>query len=96
MKYLMYNINGLKREIDSDSLVEKCRKNQKNFTQNRKLHTKDLVLFTLNNRGKTLKMELCDYIKEFNLEVLSLSILSFISLGFCFSSRVFFICTLDF
>lgn len=36
MKYLMYNINELKRRIDSDSLAEKCRKNQKDFTRNRK------------------------------------------------------------
>ena len=71
MKYLMYNINALKRKIDSDSLVEKCRKNQKDFTRNRKLQPKDLVLFTLNNRGKTLKMELYDYIKEFNIEEVS-------------------------
>lgn len=71
MKYLMYNINELKRKIDSDSLVEKCRKNQKDFTRNRKLQPKDLVLFTLNNRGKTLKMELYDYIKEFNIEEVS-------------------------
>ena len=64
----MYNMNELKRKINSDSLVEKCRKNKKDFTRNRKLQAKDLILFTLNNRGKTLKMELYDYIKEFNLE----------------------------
>lgn len=71
MKYLMYNMNELKIKINSDSLVEKCRKNKKDFTRNRKLQAKDLILFTLNNRGKTLKMELYDYIKEFNLEEVS-------------------------
>lgn len=71
MKYLMYNINELKRKIDSKNLVEKCRKNQKDFTRNRKIQPQDLILFTLNNRGKTLKMELYDFIKEFNLEEVS-------------------------
>ncbi len=71
MKYLMYNISELKRKIDSDSIREKCRVKQKDFTRNRKLQPKDLILFTLNNRGKTLKMELYDYITEFNLENVS-------------------------
>ena len=71
MKYLMYNINELKKKIDSYSIIEKCRKNQKDFTRKRKLQPKDLILFTLNNRGKTLKMELYDFINEFNLDEVS-------------------------
>lgn len=71
MKYLKYNINELRKKINSDSIVEKCRKNKKDFSRKRKLNPKDLILFTINNRGKTLKMELYDFIQEYNLEDVS-------------------------
>lgn len=37
----MYNINKLKKEINDNSINERCRKNEKNFTRNRKLTPKD-------------------------------------------------------
>lgn len=58
MKYLRYNINETKERIYNDKLENKCRKNQKDFTRKRKLTARDLLLYTINNRGKTTKMYL--------------------------------------
>ena len=71
MKYKMYNINRLKKEIDSDSIYGQCRKNEKYFTRNRKLTPRDLIYYTINNRGKTTKMELYDFIEQFELKKVS-------------------------
>ena len=71
MKYIKYNIIKAKESIDSEELNVRCRKNAKDFTRNRKLTPKDLILYTLNNRGKTTKMELYDFIKEYDLKSVS-------------------------
>lgn len=71
MKYKIYNINKLKKEIDDNSINEKCRKNEKDFTRNRKLTPKDLIYYSINNRGKTTKMELYDFIEQYNYENVS-------------------------
>lgn len=67
----MYNINELKKEIDSDNIYEKCRKRDKDFTRNRKLTPRDLIYYSINNRGKTMKMELYDFIEQYNLNEVS-------------------------
>lgn len=64
MKYLEYNINKLEESIESDNINLKCRKKPTDFTRKRKLTPNNLILYTLNNRGKTTKMELYDFIKE--------------------------------
>ena len=61
----MYNIIKIKESIDCDNLNYRCRKREKDFSRNRKLTPKDLILYTLNNRGKTTKMELYDFIQEY-------------------------------
>lgn len=71
MKYKVYNINKLKEEINDDSIYDKCRKNEKDFTRNRKLTPKDLIYYSINNRGKTTKMELYDFIEQYNYENVS-------------------------
>ena len=71
MKYLYYNIDGMIKEIDNEKLNVICRKNERHFIRNRKLNPKDLILFTINNRGKTMKMELYDFIQEYNIEEVS-------------------------
>lgn len=71
MNYLMYNVIRFKESIDCDSLNNRCRKRKKDFSRNRKLTPKDLILYTLNNRGKTTKMELYDYIQEYNIDEVS-------------------------
>ncbi len=71
MKYKSYNISKLKKEIKDENIYVLCRKNDKDFTRNRKITPKDLIHYTLNNRGKTTKMELYDFIEEFDLEKVS-------------------------
>lgn len=71
MNYVMYNIIKFKESIDCDNLNNRCKKREKDFSRNRKLTPKDLILYTLNNRGKTTKMELYDFIQEYNIEEVS-------------------------
>lgn len=75
MKYKMYNINRLKEKIDSNNIYSRCRKKNKDFIRNRKLTPKDLIYYSINNRGKTMKMELYDFIEKFNLNEVSASAL---------------------
>lgn len=60
MNYLMYNIVKLKESMECEELNHRCRKREK-----------DLILYTFNNRGKTTKMELYDFIQEYNIEEVS-------------------------
>ena len=71
MKYKMYNVDKLKKEINDNSINERCRKNKKDFTRNRKLTPKDLIYYSINNRGKTTKMKLYDFIEQYNYENVS-------------------------
>lgn len=71
MNYLMYNIIKSRESINCNDLNIRCRKLKKDFSRNRKLTPKDLILYTLNNRGKTTKMELYDFIQEYNIEDVS-------------------------
>ena len=67
-KYLNSNINNVRERIEDNSLLDICRKNENNFTRNRKLPAKKLIYYTLNNRGKTNKMELYDFNKLYHLD----------------------------
>lgn len=71
MKYKMYNINILKEKINSNSIYSRCRKNSKDFTRNRKLTPQNIIYYSINNRGKTMKMELYDFVNQYNLEEVS-------------------------
>lgn len=71
MNYLKYNIRKFRESINCDELNIRCRKRDNDFTRNRKLIPKDLILYTLNNRGKTTKMELYDFIQEYKIDEVS-------------------------
>ena len=71
MKFKSYNINKLEKEIKDESIYGKSRKKQQYFTRNRKITPQDLIYYSLNNRCKTTKMELYDYIEQFNLNEVS-------------------------
>lgn len=71
MKYKSYNISKIEKDIKDETIYNLCRKRDKDFTRNRKITPRDLIHYTLNNRGKTTKMELYDFIEEFNLEKVS-------------------------
>lgn len=61
MKYDEYNINFIREQILSEEIT-KARKNKKDFTRNRKLTVKDLILYNLNKRGLATKLEFNDLI----------------------------------
>lgn len=71
LKYDEYNINFIREQILSEEIVIKARKNEKDFTRNRKLTVKDLILYNLNKRGFTTKMELENFISLCNKEDIS-------------------------
>ncbi len=71
MQYSMYNLERFKERVNGSDLKLRCRKNNKDFTRDRKITPKDIILYTLNNRGKTTKMELYDFINEYGLEKVS-------------------------
>lgn len=59
----MYNIGKLKEKIGNNNIYLRCRKNEKDFTRDRKLTPRDLIYYSINNRGKTMKMELYDFVE---------------------------------
>ncbi len=74
MKYKKYNIKGfefIRDKIISKEIVEIARKTEKDFTRKRKLEVKDLILYNLNKRGLTMKMELEDFINLCNIAEIS-------------------------
>lgn len=71
---MKYNIKGfefVRNKIVSKEIIEKARKMEKDFTRKRKLEVKDLILYNLNKRGLTMKMELDDFINLCNIEEIS-------------------------
>lgn len=71
MNYLIYNVIRFKESIDCDNLNQRCKKREKDFSRNRKLTPKALILYSPNNRGRTIKMELYDFIQEYNIDEVS-------------------------
>ena len=59
--YKKNNINEIIDIINNDSFKNKCRINEKAFTRERKLKCKDLVLYELNKRGLSTKMEILNF-----------------------------------
>ena len=59
--YNKNNINEIIDIINNDSFKNKCRINEKAFTRERKLKCKDLVLYELNKRGLSTKMEILNF-----------------------------------
>ena len=60
-KYKINNINSIKNKIDSSNFIEICRINEKAFIRKRKLDCRDLVLYELNKRGLSTKMEILNF-----------------------------------
>lgn len=72
MNYGIKNIKDLNEKINNEQfLVPKCKKRDVDFSRNRKLTPKDLVLYNINNRGKTTKMELNDFLEKCNMDDVS-------------------------
>jgi hypothetical protein len=70
--YSKKNLEKLNSKINNaDYIKARCKKNAKDFTRDRKLTPKELILYNINNRGKTIKMELNDFLEKCSLEDVS-------------------------
>ena len=54
-------VKSLKEEILGEELLKVGRMNKKHFTRNRKITFSDIIFFTLNKRGLSLKMEMSNF-----------------------------------
>jgi hypothetical protein len=61
LKYKNKNIEKLKEEIIKNEFIIKCRRNEKDFTRNRKVMPKDIILYELNKKGLSTKMEIINF-----------------------------------
>lgn len=61
MKYSYKNINIVKTEIYSKSFNSKCRINEKDYIRKRKVTPRDIVLYELNRKGLSTKMEIINF-----------------------------------
>lgn len=61
LKYSNKNINNIKSNIDDSYFINKCRLKETSFIRNRKISSKDLVLYGLNKKGLSTKMEILNF-----------------------------------
>lgn len=61
MKYRENNIEEIRNEINKDEIVIKSRLNCKDFTRKRKVNPKDIILYELNKKGLSSKMEILNF-----------------------------------
>lgn len=61
MNYKNNNIEKLKIEINREKFLDKCRINEKDFTRKRKITPPDIILYELNKRGLSTKMEILNF-----------------------------------
>lgn len=61
MNYKNNNIEKLKIAINQDEFLDKCRMSEKDFTRKRKITPPDIILYELNKRGLSTKMEILNF-----------------------------------
>ena len=71
MKYSYKNINIVKTEIYSNSFNSKCRINEKDYIRKRKVTPRDIVLYELNRKGLSTKMEIINFNNINNIQEIS-------------------------
>lgn len=65
------NIELVKREIVTKGFIDKCRINDTDFTRKRKVMPADIVLYELNKRGLSTKMEIINFNDINNIQDIS-------------------------
>ena len=65
--YKRYYINKLKDKIQNNITKEIYRNNDKYFIRNRKMNFEKVVLYSINKRGLTSKMEIEDFTNLINM-----------------------------
>ena len=61
MKYSNKNIEALITKINDSNFVGECRIYENSFIRNRKMTPKDIILYELNKKGLTTKMEILNF-----------------------------------
>lgn len=61
MDYKIYNVNEIKSRIENVKFINYCKNSEKDFSRNRKITPKDLVLYQLNKKGLSSKMEILNF-----------------------------------
>ena len=64
--YKKYCINKLKNKLQDNIIKEIYRNNDKHFIRNRKMNFEKVILYGLNKRGLTSKMEIEDFTELIN------------------------------
>ena len=63
MKYSRTNIENIKKSIEEEKILKIARKNDKDFIRKRKITVKDIILYCLNKKGLTTKMEIEEFVQ---------------------------------
>ena len=61
MKYSYRNINKVKENIEKDIFIDICKNKSNHFIRKRKIGPKEIVLYELNKKGLTSKMEILNF-----------------------------------
>lgn len=61
MKYSYENINIVKEELEKCDFTSKCRISKKDYIRKRKVGPQDIVLYELNKKGLSTKMEIINF-----------------------------------
>lgn len=61
MDYKKYNVNETKARIKNNEFIKYCKNSEKDFTRKRKMTPKDIVLYQLNKKGLSTKMEILNF-----------------------------------
>ena len=58
MRYSYKNINVLKEKLEKCDFISRCRINDNDYIRKRKVLPQDIILYELNKKGLSSKMEL--------------------------------------
>ena len=64
-------IKGIVELLSDEGYKKSAVSNERKFTRNRKINFNDMILFILNNKGKTLTLELNEYMTKQNKETIT-------------------------
>lgn len=61
MKYSYKNINVVKEKLENHDFISRCRINEKYYVRKRKVFPQDIILYELNKKGLSSKMEIINF-----------------------------------
>lgn len=71
MRYSYKNINIVKDRLERSDFVSKCRINEKDYIRKRKVVPQDIILYELNKKGLSSKMEIINFNNINNIKNIS-------------------------